>query len=96
MKPGRNAEIIEVLASLLGQEILVTLEADQLNILGQTFRPIFVGRVAEVSEAHVTLDPVTVKIITAPFFRFPTPLSFPLEKIIGFTPFDSDIIFPIS
>jgi len=83
------------LRRLVGHDILVTLEADQLNILGQNFRPVFVGRVAEVTDSHITLDPVIVKIITAPFYQFPTPLAFPLQKIIGFTPFDRDTIFPL-
>ena len=88
--------IVDVIRNLLGQEVLLTLEADQLNILGQTFRPIFVGRLVEISDAHITLDPVTIKMINAPYFRFPTPLSFPMEKVIGITKFDSDIPFPIS
>lgn len=88
--------ITDVVRNYLGDEVLLTLEADQLNILGQTFRPIFVGRVVEISESHISLDPVTIKMLNAPFFRFPTPLAFPLEKVIGITPFDSDIPFPLS
>ena len=88
--------IIDVGRNYLGEEVLLTLEADQLNILGQTFRPIFVGRLTEISESHLTLDPVTIKMLNAPYFRFPTPLSFPLEKVIGITLFDSDIPFPLT
>jgi hypothetical protein len=90
------SDITKGLKAFIGQEILITLEADQLNILGQVFRPIFVGRLVEVSPGHLTLDPVTIKMISAPFFKFPTPLSFPLEKVIGVTRFDSDTIIPLS
>jgi hypothetical protein len=91
VKDGLVAEI----QKFMGQDILISLDEDQLNILGQTFRPLFVGRVVEVNQAYVKLDPVVVKIITAPFFTFPTPLQFPLEKIIGITPLDRETIFPL-
>ncbi|MBE3577904.1 MAG: hypothetical protein IMX00_09475 [Limnochordales bacterium] len=29
----------------VGQQVLVTMEADQLNLLGQVFRPIFCGTI---------------------------------------------------
>jgi len=83
------------LRAFLGRDVLITLEADQLNILGQTFRPVFVGEVTEVTDAYITLHPVIIKLINAPFFHFPTPLSFPLEKVIGLTPFDRNTIFPL-
>jgi len=73
---------------MLGKDILVVLDAVQLNILGQVFRPIFTGRVSEVTNGSITLDPVIIKMNTAPFYEFPTPLSFPMENIVYFTPFD--------
>lgn len=93
--PVRDGLLLE-LQKFVGQDLLITLGEDQLNILGQTFRPVFVGRVATVNQAYLKLDPVVIKIITAPFFAFPTPLLFPLEKIIGVTPFDRETIFPLS
>lgn len=78
-----------------GQSILVTTQSDQLNILGQTFRPIFCGKVVEVTNGHITLDPVIIKMSNAPFHRFPTPLCFPIEKIANFVAFDCEIQFPI-
>jgi hypothetical protein len=78
-----------------GQNILLVTTADQLNILGQTFRPVFVGKVIEVTDGYITLDPVIIKMHNAPFHRFPTPLSFPIEHISNFVPFDPDIRFPI-
>jgi len=88
--------LVTALRNLQGQDILVTLEADQLNILGQTFRPVFVGKLSTVTAGSITLDPVVIKMITAPFFQFPTPLTFPLEKVIGFTPFDRNTVFPLT
>jgi len=88
--------IVNELTGFIGEEILIVTETAQLNLLGQTFRPIFVGPIVEVEGGHISLFPVTIKILNAPFYRFPTPLSIPLEKIAHFTPnFDSDIRFPL-
>ena len=88
--------LINELTILMGEEILIVTETAQLNLLGQTFRPIFVGTIVEVEGGHLTLFPVTIKILNAPFYRFPTPLSIPLEKIAHFTPnFNSDTRFPL-
>ena len=78
----------KIFSDMLGKNILLITESDQLSILGQTFRPIFCGRVVEVTNGFVTLNPVTIKMHNAPFFKFPTPLSFPMEHIAVFTPFD--------
>lgn len=80
---------------LLGRDAMVVTEATQLNILGQTFRPIFCGRVAAVTDGYVTLDPVMIKMSNAPFHQSPTPLSFPIEHIAFVAPFDSQTRFPI-
>jgi len=89
-------DIFRELKKLLGEDILIVTESTQLNLLGQTFRPIFCGPVVEVETGHVTLYPVTIKILNAPFYQFPTPLSIPLEKISQFTPnFDCDERIPL-
>ncbi|ARU62040.1 hypothetical protein CBW65_14260 [Tumebacillus avium] len=85
----------QLFADLLGQEILLTTVSDQLNIMGQTFRPIFCGRLVEVTDGIITLDPVIIKMNNAPFHRFPTPLQFPIERISNFLPFDCGTRFPI-
>jgi hypothetical protein len=85
----------QLFCEVLDKEILVIMTADQLNILGQTFRPMFTGKVVEVTNGYITLDPVIIKMTNAPFYRFPTPLSFPIESISSFTPFDSDTRIPI-
>lgn len=83
--------------NLIGEEILIVTETSQLNLLGQTFRPVFCGTVNEVEPGHITLFPITIKMINAPFFQFPTPISIPLEKIAAFTAeWDCDTIFSIS
>ncbi|KIL51999.1 hypothetical protein [Jeotgalibacillus soli] len=89
-------ELFEEFTQLMGKEILIITESSQLNLLGQTFRPIFVGPIVEVEMGHITLFPATIKLLNAPFFQFPTPLSIPFEKITQFTPdFDSDMRFPL-
>ena len=84
-----------VYGEVLGEEILVVTEEDQLNILGQTFRPIFTGKVVYVGDGFLTLCPAIIKMHNAPFFRFPTPLSIPLEKIAWFTEFDPERRLPL-
>lgn len=85
----------ELFLEMIGQTILLITESKQLSILGQTFRPIFTGEVVEVTNGFITLDPVIIKMHNAPFFKFPTPLSFPMEHISVFTPFDPNRQIPI-
>ncbi|MEW8970557.1 MAG: hypothetical protein AB2411_08020 [Mesobacillus sp.] len=80
-----NDPLYDFLKGEMGNQILIITESSQLNILGQTFRPIFCGKIAEVEPGHLTLSPVTVKILNAPFHKFPVPLSIPFEKIAHFT-----------
>ncbi|MGD6942917.1 hypothetical protein ACQCT6_12860 [Cytobacillus gottheilii] len=85
------------LLALKGTSILIVTESDQLNLFGQTFRPIFCGEIIDVQPGHLTLFPVNIKIINAPQFNFPTPLSIPFEKIAHFTPnFDCNERFPLT
>lgn len=83
-------------SELLGKEILLTLEADQLNMLGQTFRPVFCGKLVEVTNGFITLFPVTIKMPNAPFFQNSFPLSFPINTIATFVPFNCATKFPIN
>lgn len=76
-----------IFEELLGQEIIVILDASQLNVLGQTFRPIFTGKLELVRGGSIQLNPVIIKMPNAPNFQFPTPLSFPIENIAIFAPF---------
>ena len=85
----------EIFLDMKGENVLVVTECNQLNILGQTFRPIFCGRVVEVTNGFITLDPVNIKMSNAPFYKFPTPLSFPMEHIAVFTPFDCNRKIPL-
>ena len=86
----------EDLLNLKGKELLVITRAVQLNLLGQVFRPIFSGRVSEIGEGHLTLSPVIIKMVNAPFYEFPFPLSIPLEQIVSYTTeVPSDAVFPL-
>ncbi|WP_100372899.1 hypothetical protein [Bacillus sp. FJAT-45037] len=85
------------LRALIGENVLLVTASDQLNLFGQTFRPIFCGKITDVQPGHLTLFPVNLKIVNAPSFHFPTPLSIPLEKIAHFTPkFDCNTRFPLT
>jgi len=89
-------ELFRQFEYLLGDSVLVVTETQQLNLLGQTFRPIFCGTVCEVEIGHITLYPVTIKLLNAPFHQSPFPLSIPFEKIAHFTPnFDCGMRFPL-
>lgn len=80
---------------ILGECVLLVTEKDQLNILGQTFRPIFCGKVVDVTNGFITLYPVNIKMHNAPYFTFPTPLNFPMEHIAHFTIFDCNQRLPL-
>ncbi|MCM3709090.1 hypothetical protein [Sporosarcina luteola] len=85
------------LEMLKGEELLVITKATQLNLLGQVFRPIFSGTVSDVQLGHITLTPVIIKMVNAPFYRFPFPLSIPLEQIVSYsTDVPSDMAFPLT
>jgi hypothetical protein len=85
----------QIFEDLKGESILLVTKRQQLSILGQTFRPIFCGKVAEVTNGYITLDPVNIKMHNAPYYKFPTPLSFPIEHISLFTPFDCERRLPL-
>lgn len=90
-------ELFEQLQGQIGESILIVTESDQLNLFGQTFRPIFCGTIISVTQGDVTLFPVNIKMINAPFFQFPTPLNIPLQKIAHFTlNFDCNERIPLS
>jgi hypothetical protein len=94
---GVEDPLFDELQGLIGESILIITESDQLNLFGQAFRPIFCGTIFSVEQGNITLFPVTIKMVTAPFFQFPTPLSIPLEKIAQFTPnFDCDMRIPLT
>lgn len=84
-----------IFKEMLDKEVMVVMESDQLNILGQVFRPIFCGKVRKVTNGYLTLEPAIIKMNNAPFFHFPTPLCFPLERITYFLPFDCNTRIPI-
>ena len=84
-----------VFKDVLGESVLLVLKSTQLNILGQTFRPIFCGKVVEVTNGTITLYPANIKMSNAPQYIFPTPLTFPIERIALFTEFDCEKRLPL-
>ncbi|MCP8616004.1 hypothetical protein [Salirhabdus salicampi] len=90
-------ELFRELQELQDEDVLIITHTDQLHLFGQTFRPIFCGKIAEVELGYLTLHPVNIKLVNAPFFKFPIPLSIPLEKIAHFTTeFDCENRFPLA
>lgn len=85
----------ELFLKMKGKNVLLVTKSNNLNILGQVFKPIFTGKVAEVTNGFITLNPVIIKMHNAPFYKFPTPLSFPIEKISTLTPFDPNRKIPL-
>ena len=85
------------LRKLIGEEILVITRSVQLNLLGQVFRPIFAGVISEVHQGHLTLSPCIIKMINAPFYISPFPLSIPFEQIASYSlEVPNDEVFPLS
>ena len=90
-------DLLEKFKKLKGRQLLVITNAVQLNLLGQVFRPIFCGTLEEIGGGHITLTPVNVKMVNAPFYRYPFPLSIPLERITAFsTEVPCDLVFPLT
>lgn len=83
----RLNEINAIYQELLGQDVIIILDASQLNILGQTFRPVFTGTLTEVNGGSIQLNPVVIKMPNAPNFVFPSPLNLNIENIAVFAPF---------
>ncbi|MGM8212697.1 hypothetical protein ACLIBH_07870 [Virgibacillus sp. W0430] len=95
-KQNKVNNLAQELLHLKGKEILVITESDQLSLFGESFRPIFCGKITDVEKGHITINPITIKMVNAPFFQFPIPLSIPLEKIVHFTTeISCDTRFPI-
>ncbi|WP_017378536.1 hypothetical protein [Paenisporosarcina sp. TG-14] len=85
------------LSKLKGEEILIITRSVQLNLLGQVFRPIFAGTISEVHQGHLTLSPAIIKMVNAPFYISPFPLSIPFEQIVSYSmEVPSDEVFPLS
>lgn len=84
---SNHSNVNLILEELLGKNVMVTLAANQLNILGQTFSPIFTGNLQEVRGGSIKLNPVIVKMLNAPNHFFSTPLSFPIKSIVEIAPF---------
>lgn len=94
--PLKKKETPRISVHLINQQILLSLRTDQLNMLGQTFRPIFCGKLTHVTSSHITLNPVIIKFPNAPFHQHSTPLSFPLNNIAAYLPFDCEKQIPVS
>ena len=95
-RSNNSQQADNIIQQSLNNDVLVVLQANQLNIFGQTFRPIFVGTLIQAGEGRITLWPVQIKMPNAPYYEFPTPLMFPLESITAITEFDPTTKFSIS
>lgn len=92
-----DERMLDELKKMKGSQLLVVTNAVQLNLLGQVFRPVFCGTVEDVQVGHITLSPVIIKMVNAPFYKFPFPLSIPLEKITAFSKeVPCDLVFPLT
>jgi len=83
-----NPMLAKELSKYLCENVMVVLKANQLNILNQVFRPIMVGKLAEVCAEYALFEQVNIKMNQAPEFIFPTPLMIPLNQIAWYMPFD--------
>lgn len=83
-----NPLLAKELSKHLGENVMVVLKANQLNILNQVFRPIMVGKLVEITNEYAIFEKVNIKMNQAPEFIFPTPLLIPLIQIAWYMPFD--------
>lgn len=88
-------DLLDNMDTLKDKNIVFVLKPAQINILGQVFRPIFSGNIAEVTESFIILENVNMKIPMAPEFIFPKSLVIPTSMIAVFFEFDADKRFPL-
>ena len=86
---------MEFLENYLDKELLFSLQASQLSILNQTFRPLMVARLARIDEYYAYFIHVNIKMQNAPEFEFPMPLIIPINQIAWFMEFNRAIRFSI-
>lgn len=92
-----NENLYLDLQKMIGEEVIIITKSVQLNLLGQVFRPIFTGVISEAHQGHLTLSPIIIKMVNAPFYKFPFPLSIPYEQIVSYSfEVPSDLVFPLS
>lgn len=78
----------ELFVRRLGSKILITLDAEELNLLGKKFRPVFCGKLVVVANGYIRLNSVIIKLPDEQIWKHPTPLSFPINKISSFVEYD--------
>ena len=87
--------LAEELRKRRNKNIVLVLKPEQINILGQVFRPIFSGNIVELTDSYLVMEKVNMKISSAPEFIFPTSLTIPLNQIAVFFQYDSNKRFPL-
>ncbi|WP_227936504.1 hypothetical protein [Alkalihalobacillus deserti] len=69
---------------IVGKEIQLTLRANEITFLNKQIRPLFSGKVVQVTNGYITLDPVAVSLSELNQYTFQTPLHFPIDRISNF------------
>lgn len=90
-----TSNLAEAFKNIGKKNIVLALKPEQINILGQVFRPIFSGKISELTDSYILLDKVNMKISSAPEFIFPTSLTIPLNQIALFFEYPADKRFPL-
>ena len=83
------------LESYMDKELLISLQASQLSILNQTFRPLMVGKLTRLDNKYAYFTHVNIKMQNAPEFEFPTPLFIPIKEIAWYLEFNRTTRFSI-
>jgi hypothetical protein len=92
---GADPATAMLLARQCEKSLVLSLRPAQVNILGQVFRPIVAGTIRQVRPGYVMLYPATLKMPTAPFHKFPTPLCIPYGQIAEVILVPADTNFPL-
>ncbi len=84
IKKKTSLKANQVFVDLLGMNILLTLDIDQLIFFDQTISSVFKGKLIVVNDGYVTLDPVYIRTSNGKFQKNFIPLSFPINSIVTF------------
>lgn len=77
-------EMNSMFQHIVGKDIRLTLRSNEMTFLDKPIRPLFIGKVVQVTNGYITLDPVAVFLTKQKRYQFQTPLHFPIERISNF------------
>lgn len=74
--------------AMLGQKVMLIMEGGKLFFKDEHFEPVFSGKLVEAANGYITLSDAKIKRGDNTVYKFPSPVSFSVEKILRFLPLE--------